>query len=90
MNNSNIAFIDGQNLYLGAKKTGWKIDLKKFRIYLRDKYNVKTAYYFLGYKEEVHSQLYSNLDLAGFKLIFKAPYQSLKTIKKECRYKDCI
>lgn len=44
---SNLAFIDGQNLHLGTAENGWKIDHKKFRIYLKDKYHIEEAYYFL-------------------------------------------
>ena len=39
----NITFIDGQNLHLGIKEEGWNIDLKKLRIYLKDKYSVVEA-----------------------------------------------
>jgi len=46
---SNYAFIDGQNLFLGAKQDNWAIDHKRLRIYLEKKYNVSQAYYFLGY-----------------------------------------
>jgi hypothetical protein len=45
----NLAFIDGQNLHLGTKESGWKVDFVKFRIYLKDKYKVEEAYYFMGY-----------------------------------------
>lgn len=38
---TNYAFIDGQNLNLGIKSLGWKLDFKKFRIYLEEKYAVK-------------------------------------------------
>ena len=49
-NENNLAFIDGQNLYLRTTKSEnkWAINLKKFRIYLDKKYKVKRAYYFLG------------------------------------------
>ncbi len=67
----NIAFIDGQNLYSGLKEEGWKIDFKKFRIYLKEKYNVTEAYYFLGFVNESEQHLYSNLQKAGFIIIFK-------------------
>lgn len=30
----------------------WAVDLVKFRIYLRDKYGVSEAYYFIGYLED--------------------------------------
>jgi hypothetical protein len=42
---NNYAFIDGQNLNLSIRSLGWKIDWKKFRIYLNDKYSVERAYF---------------------------------------------
>lgn len=47
----NIAYIDGQNLYIGTAKSSpkWQIDMRRFRVYLREKYNVDDAYYYLGY-----------------------------------------
>lgn len=62
----NIAFIDGQNLYQGLS---WSMDYKKFRIYLRDKYHIEKAYYFLGFREK-ESDLYEKLQEAGFILVF--------------------
>jgi hypothetical protein len=35
----NLAFIDGQNLHLGTKESGWKVDLNKFKVYLKDKFS---------------------------------------------------
>jgi len=29
----NLAFVDGQNLYLGTKQNGWAIDHERFRDY---------------------------------------------------------
>jgi len=43
------AFIDSQNLNLGVKSQGWKIDWRKFRQYLKNKYNVIKAFLFIGY-----------------------------------------
>ena len=34
---NNSAFIDGQNLYLAINELGWKLDYKRFRVYLRQK-----------------------------------------------------
>ncbi len=68
---NNFAFIDGQNLYLGIKQDNWFIDLKKFRIYLKDKYCVSEAYYFLGYLQEENEELYKNIQKAGFIVLFK-------------------
>lgn len=42
----NYAFIDGNNLYLGAKSQGIKVDYRKLRLYLTHKFNVAKAFYF--------------------------------------------
>ena len=39
----NQAFIDGQNLYINTKANGWKVDLSKFRRYLKEKYDIETT-----------------------------------------------
>jgi len=67
---NNYAFIDSQNLHLGVKSLGWKLDYKKFRIYLREKYNVSTAYMFIGYLIG-NQALYVSLQKAGYVLVFK-------------------
>ncbi len=56
----NLAFIDGQNLYMGTSKRDikpWKVDLTRLRIYLERKYHVSNAYYFLGYVQETNQDL---------------------------------
>lgn len=67
---NNFAFIDSQNLNLSIQSLGWKLDFKKFRIYLAEKYGVKTAYVFIGYLEE-NQDLYQSLQKYGYVLIFK-------------------
>ena len=67
---NNYAFIDSQNLYFGLKRMGWKMDYRRFRVYLREKYGVATAYMFIGYVGE-NSNLYRSLQEAGFILVFK-------------------
>jgi uncharacterized LabA/DUF88 family protein len=79
---SNIAFIDGQNLHLGTTQDNWKVDLKKLRVYLKDKYHVNEAYYFLGYVSEAEQDLYNNLQKSGFIVLFKEHNPSLKSTKK--------
>lgn len=79
---SNLAFIDGQNLHLGARQCGWKIDHKKFRIYLKEKYHVAEAYYFLGYVSDEQRNLYTNLKDAGFVVLFREHGALLKAAKK--------
>ena len=66
----NYAFIDAQNLYLAIKELGWKIDFKRFRIYLKEKYGVEKAYMFMGFLPE-NQELYNFLQTVGFVLIFK-------------------
>lgn len=66
----NYAFIDSQNVNLGIRGIGWKLDWQKFRIYLKEKYGVKTAYMFIGYIEE-NQDLYRSLQKSGYILIFK-------------------
>lgn len=48
----NQAFVDGQNLYMNTKENSWTVDLKKFRRYLTEKFQVDKAYYFLGAVDE--------------------------------------
>lgn len=71
---NNYAFIDGQNLNLGTQFMGWKLDFKKFRIYLREKYGVETAYYFIGFVEG-NSELYKGLQPDGYILLFKPTFR---------------
>lgn len=75
-----FAFIDSQNLNLGTSKDiyrnkkliykGWKLDYRKFRKYLQDKFHVKKAFLFIGYIAK-NKSLYSSLETCGYSLIFK-------------------
>ena len=67
---NNFAFIDSQNLNLGIKDLGWKLDFQKFRIYLKEKYSIAKAYIFIGYVPGNES-LYVNLQNMGYICIFK-------------------
>jgi hypothetical protein len=74
------AFIDSQNLNLGVsadivrgnKKiySGKKLNYRKFRHYLRERYGVSKAFIFIG-AVPVYSPLYVSLQEAGYTLIFK-------------------
>lgn len=75
---NNIAFIDGQNLHLGITSANWKFDLKKFRVFLRDKYHIEEAYYFLGYVTEGEDYFYNALQKAGFIVSFREHSSVLK------------
>jgi len=76
-----FAFIDSQNLNLGVRSQGWKLDWSKFRQYLRNKYNVTEAYLFIGYKPG-NEGLYTDLQKMGYLVILK-PTMELpdKTVK---------
>ena len=75
---NNYAFIDGQNLYQWLE---WSVNYKKFRVYLNDKYHVKKAFYFLWFWDQ-ESELYENLQEAGFILVFNLKWENLKSNKK--------
>lgn len=78
----NIAFIDGQNLHLGTREDQWSVDHEKFRRYLKDKYHVDEAYYFLGFVSEDAQELYLRLQKADFILHFREHSSALKGKKK--------
>lgn len=67
---NNFAFIDSQNLNLGLRAIGWKIDYRKFRLYLKNKFKVSKAYMFIGLVPN-NQKLYTELQAAGFILVFK-------------------
>ena len=74
------AFIDSQNLNLGTGKDiykgrkliykGWKLDFKKFRQYLSDKFRVKKAILFIGFIKN-NGNLYRQLKSYGYDLVYK-------------------
>lgn len=84
LSQTNVAFIDGQNLHLGTSNHGggWHVDYKKFRIYLKDKYDVGEAYYYLGCVRETEQDLYTHLQRAGYILKFRDHTELMKGKKK--------
>lgn len=67
---ANYAFIDSQNLNLGVRSLGWRLDYRKLRLFLKNKYNVEKAFLFIGMVAN-NQQLYTELQSAGFILVFK-------------------
>lgn len=67
---NNYAYIDGANLYEGIKSFGWVMDYKRFKVWLFEKYGVKSAYLFIGLIPK-YKELYKYLQEAGFTLVFK-------------------
>jgi hypothetical protein len=76
--------IDGHNLYLGLKESGITLDFRRFRIYLRDRFHVAEAYYFIGYMPR-NQALYAGLQRAGFILQFKEVSGLLRGAKSAAR-----
>lgn len=66
----NFAFIDAQNVYKGVERLGWRLDWKRFRIYLSEKYGVTQAYFFVGYIPE-NVRMYDLIRRCGYTIIFK-------------------
>lgn len=64
------AFIDSQNLNLGVRNQGWKLDFNEFFIYLKDKHKVDMCYLFIGYIPKYKS-LYKKLKSYGYSIVFK-------------------
>ena len=76
----NYAFIDSQNLNLGIRDRGWKLDFARFRVFLKDKYKASKAFLFIGFIKE-NEDLYNYLKKSGYVLIFK-PILEIKRAKK--------
>jgi len=60
----------------------WKVDLEKFRTYLKENYNVDKAYYFLGYLNEDNDDIYKHIQEAGFVVSFREHHKLAKSSKK--------
>jgi len=67
---NNLAYIDGANLHAGISGFGWKLDYRRFRVWLFEKYGVKNAYIFIGLIPK-YKDLYKYLQEYGFTLVFK-------------------
>ena len=81
---NNLAFIDGQNLYMGTRseQPAWVVDLVGFRVYLSQKYKIQRAYYFLGFVNEKYQDLYDSVQEAGFILKFREHNSAMLGKKK--------
>jgi uncharacterized LabA/DUF88 family protein len=82
MDRTNI-YIDGNNLYRGAKELGFSIDYKKFRGWLRQKYDPTSVYLFIGLVPG-RVKFYEHLQECGFILIFKQTISFGGNIKGNC------
>jgi uncharacterized LabA/DUF88 family protein len=71
------AFIDSQNLNVTTQKLGWKMDWRKFRQFLMDKYGVTKAYMFIGYVPEFED-MYEYLRQSGYLIVLKPTFDMTK------------
>lgn len=78
---SNYAFIDSQNLNLGVRSSGWRVDYRKLRLYLKNKFDVDQAFMFIGLVGN-NQKLYTELQKAGFILVFKPTVQYFQNGKQ--------
>lgn len=67
---NNYAFVDSQNLNLGIRELGWRLNFARFRVYLKEKFGVEKAFLFIGYIAE-NEDLYTDLQDAGFVCVYK-------------------
>ena len=78
------AYIDGANLHKGVESSAWKLDYKKFRSWIRQKFNVADAHLFIGLMPK-HATLYTSLQDIGYKLVFKeVVYDGQGKVKGNC------
>ena len=75
-----FAFIDSQNLNLGVRSQGWKLDFARFRVYLEEKYQVGKVFLFIGFIDG-NQMLYTYLQEAGYICIFKPTVVTTKNKK---------
>lgn len=76
-------YIDGNNLYRSAKELGFEIDYKKFRGWLRQKYNPTNVYIFIGLVPG-RVKFYEYLQSCGYILVFKQTVSIGEKIKGNC------
>lgn len=76
-------YIDGNNLYRAAKELGFKIDYKKLRRWLSQKYRATSVYLFIGLIPS-NVKYYEYLQESGFTLIFKQTVTVGGTVKGNC------
>lgn len=76
-------YIDGNNLYRSAKELDYAIDYKKFRGWLRQKYDPANVYLFIGLVPS-RTAFYEHLQECGFILIFKQTVSFGGVVKGNC------
>ncbi len=81
----NFAYIDNQNLYMATTRNQedpWDVDMRRLRVYLKEKYRVIRAYLFMGAFEYKRTDLYARFQEYGYILIFREHGEKLAGKKK--------
>mgnify|MGYP001565123353 FL=1 len=82
--NNNFAYIDAANLHKGVEYLGWKLDYRRFRVWLKDKYDIERAYLFIGLVPN-NKDLYTSLQEMGYVLVYKeVTYDGGGKVKGNC------
>lgn len=80
----NFAYIDNQNLYVATHfaEEPWDIDMRRFRVYLYEKYHVIQAYLFMGAFDAHRQDMYIRFQEYGYLLVFREHGIGMKGKKK--------
>src|SRR3989338_6203297 len=79
-----IAYIDAANLHKGSGSLGWKLDYRRFRVWLSDRFGIESAYLFIGLVP-ANKDLYTKLQEAGYLLVYKeVTYDGDGKVKGNC------
>ena len=70
MAKNTTTYIDASNLKFGVEQSGWELDYKSFRSWLRDKFGTSKAILFMGLIPD-NSELYNYLQSIGYEISFK-------------------
>lgn len=76
-------YIDGNNLYRSAKELSFKIDYKKFRRWIEQKYKPNFVYLFIGFLP-ARIKFYKYLQSCGYILVFKETISVGEKVKGNC------
>ena len=82
---NNYAYIDGANLHYTYENLDWKIDYQKLLNYLKTRYGIIVAYYFIG-KTPTNQAIYEKLNAYGYNIKLKdpSPYDTEEEVCPHC------
>lgn len=80
----NFAYIDNQNMYMATHCANdpWDVDMRRFRVYLDEKYDVSQAHLFMGAFDYQKQDMYRLFQGYGYQLVFREHGIGLRGKKK--------